>query len=79
VLTREECTRRPGTTPAVEVLVSFTDGSGTAEENGTGVCGQSVGRRLGISIGNHAIVFGAALYGILACGVWYISLWYMGY
>jgi len=35
------------------------DGSRTAEGTGAGVCGQSVGRRLGISLGKCATVFQA--------------------
>ena len=34
---------------------------------GAGVCGQSVGRRLSISLGKHATVFQAELCVILAC------------
>jgi hypothetical protein len=45
VLTREECTRLPGTPPAVKGLIWFTVGSRTME--GTG---HSVGRRLSISV-----------------------------
>ena len=32
-----------------------------------GVCGQSLGRRLSISIGKHATVFQTVVYAILAC------------
>ena len=55
-LTREEGTRGPGT-PAVKGLVWFTDGSRTVGGTGAGVCEQSVGRRLSISLGKHATVF----------------------
>jgi hypothetical protein len=54
ILTREEWTRGPGTTPAVKGLVWFTDGSKTAEGTGGGVFGQSVGRRFSISLGKPA-------------------------
>jgi len=67
MLTREEWTRGPGTPPAVKGLVWFTDGSRSAEGNGAGVCGQSVGRRLSISPGKHAKIFQAEVYAILAC------------
>jgi hypothetical protein len=61
MLTREEWTRGPGRTPMVKGLVWFMD------ESRAGVCGQSVDRRLSISIGKHAIVFQAEVYAILAC------------
>jgi ribonuclease HI len=48
-------------------LIWFTDGSWTAEGTGAGVCGQSVGRRLSISVGKHATVFQAEVYVILVC------------
>jgi hypothetical protein len=67
MLTREEWTRGPWTPPAVKGLVWFTDGSRTAEGNGAGVYGQSVGRRLSISPGKHATIFQAEVYAILAC------------
>jgi hypothetical protein len=50
ILTTEECSRRPGTLSVVKGLVWFTDGSRMKEETGVGVCGQSVGRRLNISL-----------------------------
>ena len=43
------------------------DGSRTAEGTGAGVCRQSVGRRLSISLGKHATVFQTEVYAILAC------------
>jgi len=67
MLTREEWTREPGTPPAVKGLVWFTDGYRTEEGTGVGVYGQSVDRRLSISLGKHATVFQAELYVILAC------------
>jgi len=67
MLTREEWTRGPKTPPAVKGLVWFADGSRTAEGTGAGVYGQSVNRRLIISLHKHATVFQAEVYAILAC------------
>ena len=67
MLTREEWTRSPRTPPAVQGLVWFTDGSRTAEGTRAGVYGQSVSRRLSISLHKHATVFQAEVYAILAC------------
>jgi hypothetical protein len=67
VLTREERTRGPGTSPADKGLVWFTDGSRTAEGTGPGIYGRSANRRLSISLGKHATVFQAEVYTILAC------------
>ena len=67
MLTREESTRGPGTHPVVKGLVWFTDGSGMKEGTGTGVCGQSSGRRLNISLGKYAAVLQTEIYAILAC------------
>jgi hypothetical protein len=68
MLTREEWTRGPGRTPPmVKGLVWFTGGSRTVEGTVAGVNGQTVDRRLSISIGKHAIVFQAEVYAILAC------------
>ena len=67
MLTREEWTRSPGTPPVVKGLVGFTDGSRTEEGTGAGVFGQSVNRRLSISLGKHNTVFQAEVYAILAC------------
>jgi hypothetical protein len=64
MLPREEWTRGPGTPPVVKWLVWFTDGSRTAQ--GTGVYGQSVGRRHSISLGKQATVFKAEVHVILA-------------
>jgi hypothetical protein len=66
MLTREEWTSGPGT-PAVKRLVWFMDGSRTAEGTGAGVYGQSVNRRLSVSLSKHATVFQAEVYAILAC------------
>jgi hypothetical protein len=65
MLTREEWTRSPRTSPVVKGLVWFTDGS--RAEEGTGVFGQSVNRRLSISLGKHTTVFQAEVYAILDC------------
>jgi ribonuclease HI len=51
----------------VKGLVWFTDGSRTVEGTGAGVSGQSVDRRLSISLGKHARAFQAEVYAILAC------------
>jgi hypothetical protein len=59
VLTREKWTRGSGTPPAVKGLVWFTGGSRIMEGTGAGVYGQSVNRRLSISLGEHATVFQA--------------------
>jgi hypothetical protein len=65
MMTREEWTRGPGTPPLVKGLIWCTDGSKT-EGTATGVYGQSLGRRLNIPIRNHATVFQAEVYAILA-------------
>jgi len=67
MLTREEWTRSPGTPPVVKGLFWFTDGSRTEEGTGAEVFGQSVNRRLSISLGKHTTVFQAEVYAILAC------------
>ena len=67
VLTREAWTKGSGA-PAVKGLVGFTDGSRTREGTGTGIHGQSAGRRLNFSLGRYVItVFQAEIYAILAC------------
>jgi len=67
MLTREEWTRGPGTSPVVKGVVWFTDGSRIKEGTGAGVHGQSSGRRLIISLERYATVFQAEIYAILAC------------
>jgi hypothetical protein len=67
MLTREEWTRSPMTPPVVKGLVWFTDGSRTEEGTGARVYGQSVNRRLSISLGKHTTVFQDEVYAILAC------------
>ena len=51
----------------VKGFVWFMDGSRTVEGTRAGVYGQSVDRRLNISLGKHATVFQAEVYVILAC------------
>jgi ribonuclease HI len=67
MLTREEWSRRIGTPPAVKGLVCFTDGPRSVEGTGAEVHGQSVRRRLSISLGKHARVFKVEVYAILGC------------
>ena len=67
MLTREEWTKATGAPPAVKGLVSFTDESKMREGTGSGVCGQSVGRRLSFPLGRYATAFQAEIYSILAC------------
>jgi hypothetical protein len=67
MLNRVEWTRGPWTPPAVKGFLWFTDGSRTVEGTGAGVYGQSVERRLSISLGKHATVFQTVVYAILAC------------
>jgi len=67
MLTREEWTRSPGTPSVVKGLVWFTDRSRTAEGTRAEVYGQSVNRRLSISLGKYTTVFQAEVYAILAC------------
>jgi ribonuclease HI len=67
MLTIEEWTRGPGTPPVVKGLVCYMDESRTAEGTGAGVYGQSVNRRLSLSLGKHATVFQTEVYTILAC------------
>jgi ribonuclease HI len=55
-------------TPVVKGLVWYTDGPRTQGGGaGTGVYGQSLGRRLSISLGKYVTVFQAQIYAILAC------------
>jgi hypothetical protein len=68
LLTREELTKGTGPPPVVKGLVWYTDGSRIQDgRTGTGVYGQSVGRRLSISLGKYVTVFHAEIYAILAC------------
>ena len=55
MLGREEWTRET----AVKGIVWFTDGSRTKEETGAGVYGQTVGRKLSISLGKYATIIQA--------------------
>jgi len=67
MLTREEWTRGPRMPPIFKGLFWFTDWSRTMEGPGAGVSGQSMERRLSVSLGNHATVFLAEVYAIFAC------------
>ena len=53
MLTRKEWTIGPGTSPVVQGLVWFKDGSGM-EGTGAGVYGQTAGRKFSISLGKYA-------------------------
>ena len=53
IFNREKWTRGPWT-PVVKGLVWFMDGSRTTEGIGARVYGQSLGRRLSISMGKYA-------------------------
>jgi len=53
--------------PAVKGLVGYTDGSRTLGGARAIGNGQSLGRRLSISLGEYAAVFQAEIYAILAC------------
>jgi hypothetical protein len=64
---REEWTRGPRTPCAINGLIWFKDGSGTAEGTRAGVDGHSADRWLSISLGKHAMVFQAEVYATLAC------------
>jgi len=65
--TREDWTKGTGILPVVKGFVWFTDGSKMKEGTGTGVYGQSVGRRLSLSLGRYVTAFQAEIYAILAC------------
>jgi ribonuclease HI len=58
--------RGPGTPPVVKGLFWFMDGSRTVGGDWAGVYGQSVNRRLSISLGKYGTVFRAEVYAILA-------------
>jgi len=66
ILTREKWTRGPWT-PVVKGRVRFMNGSRMTEGTEAGVCGQSSGRRLSISMGKYATVFQAEVFAVLAC------------
>jgi len=67
MLTKEECSRGPGTPPIVKGLIWYTDGSRTWGETWAGVWGKSLGRRHSISLGKYTTVFQAKICAILAC------------
>jgi ribonuclease HI len=52
---------------SLSLLIWFADGSRMKEGTGAGVYGQSVGRRLSISVGRYATVFQAEKCAMLAC------------
>jgi hypothetical protein len=64
---REEWTRGSGNPFVVKRPVRFTDGPRKTEGTGTGVNGQSSGKRLSISLGKNPTIFQAEVYAILAC------------
>ena len=65
MLIREDWTKVTGAPPVVKGLVWFT--GRVQDEDGAGVYGQSVGRRLSFSLGRYATVFQAEIFAILAC------------
>jgi len=67
MLTMEEWTRGTGTPPVVKELIWFTNGSRMKEGTDAADYGQSVGRRLNISLGRYAPVIQAEIYAIFAC------------
>ena len=67
MLTREEWITEPGTPPVVKVLVWFTDRFRKKELTGAEVYGQSLGRRVSITLGKYATVFQAEVHDVLAC------------
>jgi hypothetical protein len=67
-LTREDWTNGPGPLSVVKGLVWYTDGLRLQDgRTGAGICGQSKGWRLSISLGKYVTVFQAEIYAILAC------------
>jgi hypothetical protein len=56
--------QKPRDSSVVKGLFWFTDGSRTEEGTVAGVFGQSVNRRLSISLGKHTTVFQAEVYAI---------------
>jgi hypothetical protein len=66
-LTRKEWTRGPGNTPVFEGLVRFRYWCRRMEGTGARVYGQSLGRRLSISLGKHATVSQDEAQAILEC------------
>jgi hypothetical protein len=67
IVTREEWTREPGTSPTVKGLIWYTDGSRAQRGIGVTDYGQSLRRVLSISLGKYATVFQAEMYTILTC------------
>jgi hypothetical protein len=67
MLTREEITKDLNLLLYLKGLSGITDGSKTQKVNGAGVYGQSLGRKLIISLGRYTTVFQAGIHAILAC------------
>ena len=67
MLPREEWKRGTGTPPVVKGFIRFTYGSRMKNGIGAGAYGQSVRRRLSISLRRYATVFWAVIYAILDC------------
>jgi hypothetical protein len=70
LLTRKKWTRTPGILLDVMGLLWYTDGPktpGWGTGIGAGVYGQSLGRRLSISLRIYATVFQGEIYAILVC------------
>jgi ribonuclease HI len=68
MLTREEWTKGPESPPVVKGLFWYTDGSRTqGGRAGARDYGQSLGRRLSISLRKYVTVFQAEKYAILTC------------
>jgi hypothetical protein len=66
--TKEEWTKGPRAPPSVQGPIWNTGESRKQMTTGAGVFGQSLGRRLSISIGRYTTVFQAeTTYAILAC------------
>jgi len=65
MLSREERTRGLGTPTTVKGLMWYTDGSKARRGIGAGDYGQSLRRRLSMSMGKYAIVVQAEMYAIL--------------
>jgi hypothetical protein len=70
LLTRKKWTRTPGILPEVKGLLWYTDGPrtpGWGAGVGAGEYGQSLGRRLSISLRIYATVFQGEIYDSLVC------------
>jgi len=65
MLTREDWSEGSNIPPVVKGLVWFTDGSKMRDGTRSGAYGQTVGRKLSVSLGRYIIVFQAEIYVIL--------------